>query len=547
MSKRALVYFYLLLGGLLILSLYQLSRYWGVKKPTEFYVPRKNDQDTLVILSGPDQKNLFPYQATYDDEIFLINQIYQGLVKLDHRMREVPDLAQHWEISPDFQTYTFYLPRGRTFHNGQPLTSDDVEQSLRFYLRHYQKNYLFPYFLVIQGAGAFSRGETDELAGIEKVSPYIIRFRLERPFLPFLKLLSVAEAKVLPGGLLNSNPDYLKANPIGSGPYRVKRMTDSTLFLEAAQWDGGSRSAPFVRYIKIVFGKAASQKRLPGYRFQMTNYFYLVSKEARQLFDELRLSTLTTIFMGLNCQKFPTNQVAFRRALLYALPRREITEKFSGQLAPADYFCPLNLPRDTADVHLPEMDLIKARRWMEVFRRKNGLVPLPRLRIAMDTSLYSSDFLKVITQTLDRLTIPYQVTYYRGLEWKEEVEFLRQFHIFLLGWTLDLPDPQFYFDIFFNSRQVNNIMQYRNPEVDLLLQRANETFQIKKRLKYYVQIEDILRRDVPIIPIQENYENIFYKKYIRNIMMNQIGISSLDLSQLWMDVNLKRQIERRER
>ncbi|NOX35943.1 MAG: ABC transporter substrate-binding protein [Calditrichaeota bacterium] len=544
MNKRVLPYLYLFLSLLLMLGLFQLQRFWKIEKPTEVFVPRKNGQDTLVFLSGPDKKNLFPYEATYDEEIFLINQIYQGLVKLDHQMREVPDLARYWEISPDFKTYTFYLPRDHTFHNGQPLTADDVEISLRYYLRHYQQNYLFPYFLVIKGAREFSEGRTDRLPGVEKVSPYIIRFHLEKPFLPFLKLLSVAEAKILPGGLLRTNPDYLKAHPIGSGPYMVKRITDSTIFMEAARWDPRSQTPPFVRFLKIVYGREATMKRLHGFRFQLTNYFYLVSEEGRMEFNELRLSTLTTIFLGLNCQLFPTNKVSFRKALLYALPREKIAEKYTEQLAAADYFCPLNLPRDTAHVHLPDVDLSKARSWMETFRKHDGVDSMPTVRLAIDTTLYSPDFLEVITESLKRLGVPYQVTYYQGLTWKEEVEYLKQFHMFLLGWTLDLPDPQFYFDVFFNSLQMNNIMQYRNPEVDLLLRLANETFQIKKRLKYYVQIEEILRKEVPIIPIQENYENIFYKKYVKNILMNQIGISSLDLSQLWIDINLKRQIEK---
>ena len=543
MKKHILPYLYLFLSLLLALGLIQLHRFWKIKKPTEVFIPRKNGQDTLVFLSGPDKKILFPYEATYDEEIFLMNQIYQGLVKLDHQMREVPDLARYWEISPDFKTYTFYLPRGHTFHNGQPLTADDVEMSLQYYLRHYQKNYLFPYFLVIKGARAYAAGKTDQLPGVEKVSPYIIRFHLEKPFLPFLKLLSVAEAKILPGGLLRTNPNYLKTHPIGSGPYMVKHFSDSTIFMEAAHWHAKSQSPPFVRFLKIVYGKEVSMKRLHRFRFHLTNYFYLVSEQGRREFNELRLSTLTTIFLGLNCQQFPTNRVSFRKALLYAIPRKKITEKYAEQLAPANYFCPLNLPRDTAHVQLPEVDFAKARSWMETFRKQSGADSMPTVRLAIDTTLYSPDFLQLITESLERLEVPYQVVYYQGLSWKEEVAFLKKFHMFLLGWTLDLPDPQFYFDIFFNSQQVNNIMQYRNPNVDLLLRLANETFQIKKRLKYYVQIEEILRKEVPIIPIQENYENIFYKKYVKNILMNQIGISSLDLSQLWMDINLRRQIE----
>jgi peptide/nickel transport system substrate-binding protein len=57
-------------------------------------------------------------------------QIFAGLVQFDEQFQPRPYLAKKWEVSPDGKTYTFYLEEGATFHDGKPITSEDVAFSL---------------------------------------------------------------------------------------------------------------------------------------------------------------------------------------------------------------------------------------------------------------------------------------------------------------------------------------------------------------------------------------------------------------------------------
>src|SRR5690242_9852073 len=57
----------------------------------------------------------------------LLENVYDGLVMFDRDSRIVPDLADRWDISADGKTYTFHLNPNAKFHNGRPVTADDVK------------------------------------------------------------------------------------------------------------------------------------------------------------------------------------------------------------------------------------------------------------------------------------------------------------------------------------------------------------------------------------------------------------------------------------
>src|SRR3954452_2490437 len=67
-----------------------------------------------------------PLLASSDTDLDLTHLVYSGLTRLDDHGTIVPDLAADWQISPDFRIYTFRLRPNLRWHDGQPLTADDV-------------------------------------------------------------------------------------------------------------------------------------------------------------------------------------------------------------------------------------------------------------------------------------------------------------------------------------------------------------------------------------------------------------------------------------
>ena len=84
---------------------------------------------TLVAAGGAGLRHLNPAVQS-GAQTGLGAQLFAGLVRVDDKFEPHPYLAERWEISEDKRSYTFHLTRNARFHDGKPITSDDVAFSL---------------------------------------------------------------------------------------------------------------------------------------------------------------------------------------------------------------------------------------------------------------------------------------------------------------------------------------------------------------------------------------------------------------------------------
>ncbi len=143
-----------------------------------------------------------------------------------------PSLAESWTESPDGRTYEFKLRRGLKFHNGDPLTAEDVKFSYDRY----------------KGAGA-NELQT-RVRQVEIVDPLTVRFHLKEPwpdFLTFYGTTATASGIVVPKRYLTQvGDDGFKKHPIGAGPYKfVSHKAGIELVMEA--YPGYWRKTPNVK------------------------------------------------------------------------------------------------------------------------------------------------------------------------------------------------------------------------------------------------------------------------------------------------------------
>ena len=146
-----------------------------------------------------------------------------------------PSLAESWTISPDGLVYEFVLRKGVRFHNGDPLTADDVKFSFGRY------------------RGAASKTFKERVAAVEIPDPARVRFRLKQPWPDFLTFYSSATGAgwIVPRKYVEKVGDEgFKKHPIGAGPYRfVSYAPGVELVLEAV--DHYWRKSPQVK--RLVF------------------------------------------------------------------------------------------------------------------------------------------------------------------------------------------------------------------------------------------------------------------------------------------------------
>jgi peptide/nickel transport system substrate-binding protein len=191
----------------------------------------------LAINAEPRSLLSLVSQSIQDNEILRL--IYDPLIACDAAGRPVPALAAvvptraNGGISRDGLTVTYHLRRGVRWQDGVPFTSEDVAASFRAVMDPRS---------VVQ-----TRHGYDVVARVETPDPLTVRFRLKRPFAPFVGTVfaeSDAPYYVAPAHLLGRGPlaqSALNAAPVGTGPFRVvhwMRGDRLKLVANASYWQG---------------------------------------------------------------------------------------------------------------------------------------------------------------------------------------------------------------------------------------------------------------------------------------------------------------------
>ena len=121
-----------------------------------------------------------------------------------------PSLAESWSMTPDGLVYEFVLRKSARFHNGEPVTAEDVKFSFERY------------------RGASAKPLKDSVAAVETPDPGRVRFRLKRPWPDFMTFYvgATGASWIVPKKYVEKVGDEgFKKAPIGAGPYRFVSFT----------------------------------------------------------------------------------------------------------------------------------------------------------------------------------------------------------------------------------------------------------------------------------------------------------------------------------
>ena len=161
--------------------------------------------------------------------------IHDAMAKAMPGSSAAPSLAESWQASPDGRVYDFTLRKGVKFHNGDPLTADDVKFSFDRY------------------RGAAAKTLKERVAAVETPGPFQVRFRLKNPWPDFMTFYTAASGAgwIVPKKYVEKVGDeaYKKA-PVGAGPYKFVSFSPGVeLVMEA--FEGYWRKTPSVK--RLVF------------------------------------------------------------------------------------------------------------------------------------------------------------------------------------------------------------------------------------------------------------------------------------------------------
>lgn len=258
-----------------------------------------------------------------------------GVPAIWHMMEGVTDLgivdrkpyaglAAELPTQVDDVTWEATLRDGAVFHNGDPVTTEDVVWSFGRVTNPEEKSLLAPFL-------AF-------LKSVEAVDEKKLRFNLNYPYADFLELISVV--KVVPKSLTDSEEKVksFAAAPVGSGPYKFVSGDPALVVMEKFDGYNGSRKAyaPKLTWNCTPEGSARVSALQSGATDAIQNVPYAnvdMLKNSAKVQDEQGFNLL---FLMFNCGVAPFNDVRVRQALFYALDTEQIIKlAASGYATPA--------------------------------------------------------------------------------------------------------------------------------------------------------------------------------------------------------------------
>jgi len=202
----------------------------------------------LLAAIGADAPSLDPHQEQTFATLQPMAPLYSTLLQIEpgNYPNVIGDVASEWNVSPDGLTYTFKIRQGIRFHDGSPLTAADVKAS-------YDK-ILFP----PQGVRSIRKHHYSAVASIEAPDPSTVVFKLKFPSASLLPNLASPWNVIFPKKYLDKDPNYFKANAVGSGPFKFKSYTRGSTFEGERNPDYFIKDRPYLDGYKFFISTETS-------------------------------------------------------------------------------------------------------------------------------------------------------------------------------------------------------------------------------------------------------------------------------------------------
>jgi peptide/nickel transport system substrate-binding protein len=235
------------------------------------------------------------------------------------------DLAESWEQSPDFKTWTFKIRQGVKWHNLPPLNGRElVAEDIKYCYEAYAQ----------EGVQAFTFQEID---GMETPDKYTLRIHLKSPNTMLLQNLAEVVTVIFPREVLEEDGD-LKKRMIGTGPFILKENTRKVRVVLARNPDYFDKGRPYIDEYHILSTPDAAT-RLAAFRTAQSDFLGLNSladvETARKTVPTAVIQELKNVqaFFGLALaqDKPPFNDVRVRRAISMAIDRpKQVNTIYEG-------------------------------------------------------------------------------------------------------------------------------------------------------------------------------------------------------------------------
>jgi ABC-type transport system substrate-binding protein len=496
--------------------------------------------------------------------IWAVSQLYNGLVELDSTLLPGPALARRYTISPDGKTYTFWLRRGVRFHDsevfaggrGREVKAADFVYSFR---RLFDAKTASPGGWIFRGKVLEdSKGEISDTCFVA-ANDSTLRVHLKEPFIPFLSILTMPYAFVVPHEAVERYGKDFREHPVGTGPFRFRLWDTGNVLLlhrNPTYWrrDAKGRSLPYLDAVQISFIQDRKTEFLTflqgkldflsgireGSRDLVMNPDGSVRTDFQGRFTVQKAPYLNTEYLGfqLDSANLTGEQAVqgralrdkrVRQALNYALNKPELVAyvlNHTGQPGISG-FVPAALPSfSTTAVPGYTYQPQKARQLLQAA----GFGPARPLRLRLSTVAERKAVAEYLQKNWSDVGVQVQIDINQSATQQELVDNSRT-AFFTKSWLGDYPDAENYLSLFYSpnfSPGGPDKTHYKSAAYDQLYNEARREQDVARRIALYQHMDRLIVEDSPVV-------SLYYDEVIRLTQNNVRGLTPNPMNQLLLE------------
>jgi peptide/nickel transport system substrate-binding protein/oligopeptide transport system substrate-binding protein len=467
-------------------------------------------------------------------------QVFDGLVQFDANLNVVPCIAQSWKASYDGLVWTFHLRQGVKFHHGREVRADDFVYTFTRLLHPRTASPRAWLFERVQGAKAFLAGTAERVEGLQALDAYTLQITLSQPYAPFISILGMVQAQVVPQDEVERLGAAFGRQPVGTGPFRfVQWVAGEHITLEANA--GYFEGRPFLDHLhyRIITNRQQAMAEFEQGTLEDTalpnHQPTLLRDDAR--FKFFRKPLLATLFLWLETHAGPLTNHRVRQAINYAINREAINSTIrQNRLMQARGILPLGMPGYNPELEGYPYNLTRARQLLADAGHPEGkgLPPLELWTSATTATALQEH--EAIKRDLEHLGL--QVELFTAASWehyKTAVLGKRPGAMYRYVWFADFPDPDNFLFPLFHSQSSDNYANYSNPAVDHLLEQARSEGDYLQRIQLYRQAEALIMEDAPVVNLVYYTFETLFQPYVQGVELSALGERYIPMKKIWLD------------
>jgi peptide/nickel transport system substrate-binding protein len=428
-------------------------------------------KDTIVIGMQDEPPVLDPTQnaAAAIDVIFSVN-VYESLTRIGEDGTVRPGLAASWTVGEDGRAYTFKLPKGVVFDNGEKLTSETVRWSF-------------------ERAGAANstnpiKRHFGNIAGIETPDAETVVLKLKQPSSLFLSYMASGGAAIFDPKSAETN----KTSPVGTGPYKFVRWNkgDRVVLEKSPTHRDPSKAKIRQATFKFVPDAAA---QVPALLAGDIDAFPVIG--ATETLDRFKGDARFQVVIGstegevpliLNNGKKPFDDIRVRRAVNHTIDRKSIIDgATSGYGIPIGSHFPPHHPWYVDLTNRYPRDIAKAKELLKEAGYANGL----DVNIKPPPFAYARRSAEIVAAQLAEAGFRVRIEPVEWAQWLDVVYKQKNYDMTVVAHVSPWDQDNY-------TRGKDYYYGYQNDAMDALMKQALAESDVAKQKDIYVRIQRMI-------------------------------------------------------